>query len=211
MLFPLINDILYYIIVYRAASPLDAPGLVLPGSVERKQIKELEAQIHHLDKAHHHAQLGDIYFRQGKFQKAEECYRNALARDPSEIDARSHLGQTLLRLDHPQEALPLLEQVCLEQPKHEYGYTLMALAETYAALGDQTKAIQAWERVTENYSYARARVALAELYLGSSELQLAKAKLQEVLSDDAHAPEFERKHERFWIKRAKKLLAGIRT
>jgi hypothetical protein len=209
VLFPLINAILYFALVYRNAGPLSGHRFELPGAVDRRRIKELEAQIHHLDKAHHHSQLGDIYFQQGKFERAEQCYKNALERDPDDIDTRAHYAQSLLRLSKPKEALPILERVCAENPKHDYGYSLMALAESYSAVGDKDRAIQNWERVTENYSYARARVELSELYLDAGQPDLAKAKLQEVVADDAHAPAFERKHERFWTKRAKKVLAKI--
>jgi hypothetical protein len=207
IVFPLINAVLYFLLVYRTTASI-GHHFELPGAIDRRRIKELEAQIHHLDKAHHYSQLGDIYFQQGKFEKAEACYRSALERDPQDLDTRSHLGQSLLRLGRPKEGLPLLEGVCLEDPKHEYGYSLMALAETYTALGDPAKAVQTWERVTENYSYARARVQLAELYRANGQGELARARLQEVLADDLHAPEFQRKRERFWVKRAKKLMAS---
>jgi hypothetical protein len=66
----------YYFYVYRA-SPSATRGFELPGANNRRRIKELQAQIHHLDKAHHHSQLGDIYFQQGKLEQAEACYRAA--------------------------------------------------------------------------------------------------------------------------------------
>lgn len=211
VLFPLINAVLYYLLVYRNATSLSAPSFELPGSVDRRRIKELEAQIHHLDKAHHHSQLGDIYFQQGKFERAEKCYRDALERDPTDIDTRAHLGQSLVRLGRTKEALPWLEQVAVENPKHDYGYSLMALAETYGRLGEKDKAIITWQKVIDNYSYARARVELAELYLAAGETKLAQAKLQEAVADDAHAPDFERRQERYWIKRAKRLLANLKV
>ncbi len=89
-------SILYYFTVYRAAPSLTR-GFELPGAHDRRRIKELQAQIHHLDKAHHHSQLGDVYFQQGKLDKAEACYRAALERDAQDIDTRAHLGQCLLR------------------------------------------------------------------------------------------------------------------
>ncbi|MHC1763628.1 MAG: tetratricopeptide repeat protein [Verrucomicrobiia bacterium] len=209
VIFPLLNAVLYFILVYRAGPALVSARFELPGAVDRRRIKELQAQIHHLDKAHHHSQLGDIYFQQGKFADAEKCYRNALERDPEDADTRAHLGQTLLRLGRAQEGLPLLEEVCLKNPKHDYGYTLMALAETYSALGQKDKAVQTWQNVAENYSYARARVELAGLHLEAGRSELAKARLQEAVADDVHAPAFERRHERFWIRRAKKMLRRL--
>ena len=65
-----ISAILYYFMVYRA-TPSATRGFELPGAHDRRRIKQLQAQIHHLDKAHHHSQLGDIYFQQGKLAQAE--------------------------------------------------------------------------------------------------------------------------------------------
>ncbi len=119
----------YFFQVYRG-SPTATSGFELPGAYDRRRIKELQAQIHHLDKAHHYSQLGDIYFQQGNLAQAEACYRSALERDPQDIDTRAHLGQCLLRGKRPAEARPLLEAVTAENPKHDYGHSLMALAET---------------------------------------------------------------------------------
>jgi tetratricopeptide (TPR) repeat protein len=92
-IFPLINAVLYFFLVYRnTASSGPTRGFELPGAQNRKRIKELQAQIHHLDKAHHHSQLGDVYFQQGKLDLAEASYRAALERDPQDLDTRAHLG-----------------------------------------------------------------------------------------------------------------------
>src|SRR5437762_9045496 len=200
-----LSALFYYFAVYRAA-PSATRGFELPGAHDRRRIKELEAKIHHLDKPHHHFQLGDIYFQQGKLPQAESCYRASLERDPQDIDTRAHLGQSLLRQKRPAEAHPLLEGVIGENPKHDYGYSLMALAETLSALGEKDAALNIWKQVTENHSYPRAKVQLAELYLARNQPDLARAELKEVLADDVHAPTFQRKRDRVWVRRAKGLL-----
>jgi hypothetical protein len=205
----LLATVLYYFFVYRAA-PSATRGFELPGAVDRRRIKQLQAQIHHLDKAHHYSQLGDIYFQQGKLQKAEECYRASMERDPQDIDTRAHLGQCLLRAKRPAEALPLLQGVVTENPKHEYGYSQMALAETYSALGQTDAAFSIWKQVTENHSYPRAKVQLAEIYIARNQPELARPELQDVISDDVHAPTFQRKRDRVWISRAKGLMGKLK-
>ena len=203
-----ISALFYYLMVYRAA-PSETRGFELPGSYDRRRIKELQAQIHHLDKAHHYSQLGDIYFQQGKLAKAEECYRAALERDPQDIDTRAHLGQCLLRENKAGEARPLLEGVVTENPKHDYGYSLMALAETLSAVGEKDAAIDVWKQVTENHSYPRAKVQLAELYLGDQQPEAARTELTDVMADDQHAPAFQRARDRVWVRRARRLLRTI--
>jgi hypothetical protein len=207
-IFPLLNAVLYYFFVYRASAPATR-GFELPGAHDRRRIRELQAQIHHLDKAHHHSQLGDIYFQQGKLDKAETCYRAALERDPQDIDTRAHLGQCLLREKRAAEARPLLEGVVEQNPKHDYGYTMMALAETLTALGERDSALQMWQQVTAAHSYARAKVQLAELYLAKNQPELAHTELKDVVTDDIHAPAFQRKRDRVWVQRAKSLMRKL--
>ena len=210
LVFSLVTAVLYYFLVYRQAASVTSRGFELPGAHDRKRIKELQAQIHHLDKAHHHFQLGEIYLRRGKLDKAEACYRASLERDAQDIDTRAHLGQCLLLDKRPAEARPLLEGVVAEDPKHDYGYSLMALAEIYSSLGEQERALNTFKRVTGDHSHPRARVQLAELYRETGQLDLARAELREVWADDAHAPAFQRKRDRVWVRRAKRLLRQVR-
>jgi hypothetical protein len=203
-----LSAVLYYFFVYRASSSAMS-GFELPGAHDRRRIKELQAKIHHLDKAHHHSQLGDIYFHQGKLEKAEACYRAALERDGQDLDTRAHLGQCLLRAKRPAEARPLLEGVVAEKPEHDYGHTQMALAETMAALGETDAALKIWQQVTENHFYPRAKVQLAEIYIARHQPDLARAELNDVVSDDIHAPAFQRRRDRVWVRRAKSLMGKL--
>jgi tetratricopeptide (TPR) repeat protein len=204
-----ISALFYYFAVYRAA-PSATRGFELPGAFDRRRIKELEAKIHHLDKAHHYFQLGDIYFQQGKLEKAESCYRASLEREPQDIDTRAHLGQCLLRLKKPAEARPLLEGVVAENRKHDYGYSLMALAETLTALGETDAALAMWKQVTEQHSYPRAKVQLAEVYLAKQQPELARPELRDVIADDEHAPAFQRRRDRVWVRRARALARQLK-
>jgi hypothetical protein len=203
-----VSAILYYFLVYRA-TPSATRGFELPGAQSRKRIKELQAQIYHLDKAHHHSQLGDVYFQRGRLVEAEKCYRAALEREPEDIDTRAHLGQCLLRQKRFAEARPLLEGVMHEKPEHDYGHTMMALAETLTALGETDNALLYWQHITQNHSYPRAKVQMAELYLAKNQPDLARAELKDVLNDDVHAPAFQRKRDRMWIRRAKGLMGKL--
>ncbi len=203
-----ISAVFYYFFVYRNSASATS-GFELPGAQSRKRIKELQAQIHHIGNASHHYQLGDVYFQRGKLVEAEKCYRAALELDPKDVDTRAHLGQCLLRLKRPAEARPLLEGVMNEKPEHDYGHTMMALAETLTALGETDNALLYWQHITQNHSYPRAKVQLAELYLAKQQNDLARAQLKDVVSDDVHAPAFQRKRDRMWISRAKSLMSKL--
>jgi hypothetical protein len=129
-----------------------------------------------------------------------------MERDPGDQDTQAHLGQCLLRQKRAAEAKPLLEGVIRDHPSHDYGHTMMALAETETALGELDRALDTWKRVTENHSYARARVQLAEGLAAKGQVDMAKAELREVIEEDAYAPAFQRRKDRIWIRRAKALM-----
>lgn len=211
ILFPVLNAILYYFLVYRGQRGLSSAtaGFELPGTHNRKRIADLQAQIHHLDKAHHHAELGNVYFQQGKLKEAEKCYRDAIERDANDPDFQAHLGQCLLRQENLQEATPLLEAVVNVNPRHDYGHTLMAYAEALSKLGEKQRALEAWKQVLEHQSYARAHVQLAELYAELGENDLARKELTEFLADEKHAAAFQKKQDRVWTQRAKALLKRL--
>jgi tetratricopeptide (TPR) repeat protein len=210
-LFSILTAAFYYFMVYRAAGPAGNPlaGFELPGAADRRQIARLKAEIHHLDKAHSHQQLGDIYFNQGKLGPAEECYRAAYARDPNDEDVRAHFGACLARQNKPQEALPLLQGVCAANPKHDYGYTLMTLAETQVVAGQTDAALATWRQVLALYQYSRARVQFAELLAKAGDRDEAIRQLDEVISEAGFAPKFQRKREAVWVDRAKALRRSL--
>lgn len=209
--FSVFSAVLYFFFVYRASGGLGNPmaGFELPGAADRRQIKKLQADIHHLDKPHMHLQLADIYFSQGKLDEAEASYRAAYERDSKDEDIRAHYGNCLARRGKPQEALPLIEAVCAQNPKHDYGYTLMSLAETQTASGQIDAALATWRQVLSLYSYPRARVQFADLLIQKKEYAEARKNLEEVLNDAPFATKFERKREAVWFSRAKSALRSI--
>jgi hypothetical protein len=207
-LFPVLNAVLYFFLVYRA-QPSATRGFELPGAYKRSRIKDLQARIHHLDKAHHHAELGDIYFQQGNLAEAEKCYRAAIERDNTDPDFQAHLGQCLLRKGEASEAATLLESVVRVNPQHDYGHSQMAYAEALTRLNRKDEALAVWQKVLENHGYARARVQLSELYIERGQTELARKELSDLLADETHAPAFQKHRDKIWLKRAKALLKEI--
>ena len=63
--------------------------------------------------------------------------------------------------------------------------------------------------ITQNHSYPRAKVQMAELYIAKNQPDLARAELADVLADDPHTPAFQRKRDRVWVRRAKSLAGKI--
>jgi hypothetical protein len=207
--FSVLSAVFYYFMVYRQQGPagggVGLRGFELPGAADRRRIKELLGRIHHLDKARDHSDLADIYFSQGKMAKAEAEYRLALERDPEDIDTRSHFGQCLLRQGRAEESLPVLESVIREDPRHDFGFTMMALAEAQTLVGRKSDAAASWRKVLETNSYPRARVQYAELLAETGDREGARREVDEVIEDEKHAVSFQKSRDKVWVSRAKKL------
>ena len=86
---------------------------------------------------------------------------------------------------------------------------MMALAETFAALGESERALSLWKQVTENHAYPRARVQYAEMLIARNELEAARGVLTDIIEDDPHAPAHQRKRDRVWTRKARSLLKKI--
>ncbi len=173
---------------------------------KRHRIKELEVLIHNLDKPHHYLELGDIYFQKGNLAKAEECYRASLQRDPQDIDARSHMGQCLLRQKRRRRLPPCSTRL---RGKSQARLRIFAhgLRRNIANAGRHGKRGRGLETGAGKHNYARARVQLGELYLAAKKRDLAETELQAAVNDDRHAPAFQRQRDRVWIRRAVVALA----
>jgi hypothetical protein len=206
VLFPPLNTVLYFFLVYLRSG--GGAVLSLPGSADRRRIRELEVKIRHLDNAHHYHELADLYFKQGRFAEAEKNYRAALDREPDDEETEAHLGRTLMALDRPGEARGYLENVCMSNPRHDYGDTLIALGECLTRLGEDASARRIWEQAIEHHSYAQPRIRLAELLLKTedgAERERARGLIEEVLREDGLSPDYQRRQESEWVRRAQRL------
>src|SRR5271169_5955894 len=63
---------------------------------------------------------GDIYFEEGKLEKAAECYRQAIAINPNFEWAYNNLGNVLREQKLYEEAENCLKQAILIDPKMVY-------------------------------------------------------------------------------------------
>jgi hypothetical protein len=211
VVFSVLSAVFYYFFVYRQEGPAGGGtrGFELPGAADRKRIKEIQARIHHLDKARDYSDLGDIYFSQGKLDKEESAYRMALERDNTDLDTISHLGQSLLRQGRAAEAKPLLENVVAADSRHDFSGTMMALAEAQTALGETDAAMANWQKVLQMNSYPRAQVQYAELLAARGMTDAARQLVNEVITDSNHGPAFQRERSKVWVSRARKLKSRL--
>lgn len=111
--------------------------------------------------------IGQEFFRREQWQTAERYLRDALAANPNHFRARLRLGETLLNLSRPEEAVAELEQAYeLDRNEARVALTraLVAQARAREASGDEDGALAACERVLQvspnDYAAQRIRNAI---------------------------------------------------
>lgn len=88
--------------------------------------------------------MASVYTELGSADRAEWLYREALRANPTSAAAEAGLGELLLSLDRPDEAVALLERALDKTPEANRLYYPLALA--HRKLGDEDKAreLLAW-------------------------------------------------------------------
>ncbi|MEM7582817.1 MAG: tetratricopeptide repeat protein [Acidobacteriota bacterium] len=99
-------------------------------------------------RAEFHAGLGEALLRRGQLEEAEAALRAALASQPDNALAASHLGLTLWRRGDPSAAILMLEQA-IRLPRGERAATLEILAAAYEAAGHLGQAVLTAERARD--------------------------------------------------------------
>lgn len=85
---------------------------------------------------------GDGYFKDGNYNKALTAYNQAIARNPSNLEAYASRGTTHFFMGHYELAQQDFEHLLTQNPYYADGYT--AYASTLAARGDYEKALQVY-------------------------------------------------------------------
>jgi hypothetical protein len=171
-----------------------------------REVRELRAQIHNMDRPYHWAKLGDVYRNRRNWAEAAQAYDEALKREPNNEEARFGLGVARLRQQQWQAALDLLEPLVAAKPDYARGEAMLAIAQAWRGLGRAAEALAAYAFLLNSHSYVHAQYEYAALLLENGERDQAKAILQRLVEDGRHAVGFNRVHERRWGRRAAKLL-----
>ena len=122
--------------------------------------RDLEAARMALEKLAHltpkvpevYANLGSVYYSEGRYGDALESFQNALKLNPKIPNVALMVGICDAELGRPQEAMPILEPAFRRPPNTEIGRTIgLELLSVYSSLGQHTKALEVIEELLTRY------------------------------------------------------------
>ena len=126
-------------------------------------------------------ELGTIAYQTRKFDRAEECFRQALEHDPGAFEPLVNLGGVLVTLHKLDEAADYNLRAVLARPNDALANSQLDL--TYFELGRMDLGEKYLERTRQidPAHFSRPQLLLAEIHLRRSERREAAAVLEEFL------------------------------
>lgn len=175
----------------------------------RKRIKELEGLILDNPSIGNYEELGDLLLDDQQFARARECFDRVIAKT-DEIDPHYRRALCALALEDFTAAAADLEPVVARDPKYDYQRAAGLLAHTLARIGDRDKADALFVEVLETSTLSETQFNYACFLADAGRGGEARQWAERILRKKATMPDYIRRRERPWFRRAAALLKRVR-
>jgi hypothetical protein len=198
-------------LVYIVIEVIPDAGL-LRGAIQvfprRQRIRALEAAIVDNPSIGNYEELGDLYLDDRQFEKARTCYDKVIARADA-IDPRYRRGLAEIELGDFAAAAADLRAVTAQDAKYDYQRAAGLLAHALARLGQRDEAAALFADVTETSTLSETQLNYAVFLADTGRAGEARAWVERILRKKATMPDYIRRRERPWFRKAKALLKRL--
>jgi hypothetical protein len=174
----------------------------------RKRIKELEAAVLDNPSVGNYEELGDLYLDDKQYARARESFDRVIARVDT-VDPFYRRALAALALNDFTAAAADLEQVIKRDPKYDYQRALGLWAHALARVGEREKAAALFRDVTETSTLSETQYNYACLLIDEGRTAEARDLVERILRKKATMPNYIRRRERPWFRKAAALLKRI--
>jgi hypothetical protein len=174
----------------------------------RKRIKELEAAILDNPSVGNYEELGDLYLDDQQFARARECFDRVLSKDDA-IDPLYRRALCEMALDDFTAAAVDLEQVTARDPKYDYQRAAGLRAHALAKTGEREQADALFAGVTQTSTLSETQYNYACFLAAEGRAAEARDWAERILRKKATMPEYIRRRERPWFRRARALIKRL--
>ena len=174
----------------------------------RKRIRELEGLVLDNPSIGNYEELGDLYLDDQQFAKAKDCFDRVLAKAAS-IDPFYRRALSEMALNDFSAAVADLEQVVARDPKYDYQRAAGLLAHALAKTGQREKAAQLFEETLRTSTLSETQYNYACLLAAEGREAEARELADRILRKKATMPDYIRRRERPWFRKARALLKRL--
>ena len=184
----------------------------------RKRIKELEGLIVDNPSVGNYEELGDLYLDDQQFAAARRCFDTVIERgasmpgggsDAGSVDAFYRRGLCEMALNDFTAAAADLEQVVAREPKYDYQRAAGLLAQAHVKRGEPGQADALFADVLRTSTLSETQYNYACLLEAESRTAEAREWAERVLRKKATMPDYIRRRERPWFRRAAALVKRL--
>jgi hypothetical protein len=175
----------------------------------RKRIRLLEALVIDNPAAGNYEELGDLYLEERNFVRAKACYDKAIQSRADMPDAFYRRGIAKVGLGDFAAAVPDLEHVVSHDRKYDSNRAFALLAHAYANTGQPGKAEALFQEVTERSTLSETYFNYANFLASQGRPAEAREWIRKILAKKATMPNYLRRRERPWFRRANSLLKRL--
>jgi len=174
----------------------------------RKRIKALEAMVFDNPSVGNYEELGDLLLDDGKFARARECFDIVIAKSDA-IDPRYRRALCALALNDVAAAESDLAIVTSRDPKYDYQRAAGLRAHALAKLGRADEADALFAEVTTTSTLSETEYNYAMFLAHQGRKAEAREWAERVIRKKATMPDYIRRRERRWFRRAAALLKRL--
>lgn len=175
----------------------------------RKRIKQLEGLVLDNPSIGNYEELGDLYLDDGQFARARECFDRVLAKSAS-IDPFYRRALCEIAMNDFAAAAGDLERVVSEDAKYDYQRAAGLLAHVLAKLGQRDKADALFADVLQTSTLSETQYNYACFLLKEGRRDDAREWAERILRKKATMPDYIRRRERPWFRKANGLLKKLK-
>jgi len=175
----------------------------------RKRIRRLEAIIVDNPAAGNLEELGDLYIDERNFRDALNCYNRALGMRAHSEDAYYRRAIAEVELGDFTSALADLEYTVSRDPKYDSHRAMGLLGHAYAHTGHPEKAEACFLEATHISTLSETYWNYANFLASQNRNAEAREWAQKILQKKPNMPNYLRRRERPWFRRANALLKKI--
>jgi hypothetical protein len=172
----------------------------------RRHIKQLQAAIIDNPSIGNHEELGDLYLEDKKYAQARECYDKVIAARPDNPDPFYRRALAALEMNDFSAAVADLEIVVARDPKYDYQRAAGLLADALGKTGHPDRALALFADVTELSTLSETQYNYASLLADQGRPAEAREWAEKILRKKPTMPNYLRRRERPWFRKAKALL-----
>src|ERR1700730_13278205 len=199
-------------LVYIVVEMLPDAGLlrnVYRGYGRKSRIAVVETAIIDNPSAANLEELGELYWDEKQYAKAQEAFDRAIATRSDSLHTFYRRGLCLMAPGQPSAALPDFERVLRGDAKFDSFRAKLMLAEPYAATGREQEAAPLFAEVVQHSNTPETLYMYAAFLRSQNRTEEAREWLRQLLQKKRTLPRYWQRIERPWFQKGQALLKQL--